>query len=177
MANQSNRLSYVLGKGGFLRLLYKPSIASDQMNLIALPSGSYEVENEAAQENLTESDSLGHYMAETVPMHSIRVDLRRRYGSLAIEALGLRARSMIDVVVVDIGASGLCDVYVHMGIGSYNRGNPQLQAVREGFSLNGGYAVSKGIAVPAWALPVTASLPLDAGYIRTGVTVSGITGI
>jgi hypothetical protein len=172
MAIQTNRLSYVLGKGGFLRIAWKPSQAAEAAILAVLPNSMCEYGFDPQNEDLTESDSLGRYMGQTVPMNSIRVDMRRRGANVSLDALGVRAVSLADCVIVDIGSSGLCDIYVHMTVAPFNRTSPQLSSIREGFSLEGGLLVQSGVAIPTWAQ--TAGLPATSGYTKTVTIPSGL---
>lgn len=174
MANQTNRLGYVAGKGGFVRIAWKPNPAAEGAILVVLPNASMDNANDPRLEDLTEGDSFGSYMAATVEMNSIRVDLRRRGANTNLDALGLRAATLADLVIVDIGNSGLCDIYVHMTVGPYNRGNQQQSAVREGFSLEGGQKVASGVPIPAWA--TTTGLPALSGYTKS-VTIPSTYGI
>lgn len=170
MANQFNRLAYALGKGGFVRLLFKSSVSATTMNLIVLPHAVCAVENDPNLEDMTEGDSYGRYFAPTLEMNSIRVDLRRRQDPVSLDALGVRGISFVDAVFVDIGTTGTGDLYWHMGVGPYSRGGPQSSKIEEGFTLMGGSRVGSGIALPTY-MQASGTIPLLTGYVRTGVSV------
>lgn len=174
MANQFNRLNYVTGKGGFLRLIFKPSALSETATLVVLPNKAYTWENDPRLENMTEADSLGNYYAPTVYDNIIRVDLRRRQDPMSLDALGIRAMSLIDRVVIDIGTTGKCHVIDHMAVGPYNFNAAQLQNIEEGFALMGGAWVGANIALPAYAQAAGVIPDISAYYVTGGSVPSGL---
>lgn len=170
MANQFNRLAYLKGKGGFLRIIWKPNIASEAANLVVLPHSTYALETDPHLENMTEGDSKGHYYAPGTEDHTLRVNLRRRQDPVSLDALGIRGLGTVDRVLIDIGNSGTCDVYDHMTVGPYNREAPQIQNITEGFSLHGGEMVGQGIAIPFYAR-LSGTIPDITAYIAVGGAV------
>lgn len=174
MADQAHRLSYALGKGGYLRLLWKATTAASTMELVVLPHGMYTIEADPMNEDVTESDSLGRYLPPTLESIIIRVNLRRRWTAttdvISLDALGVRALTFVDRVYLDIGNTGRCDVIDHMSVGPYSRDSDQKGHVHEGFSLMGGYFSSRNIAIPASATS-SGTVPATAFYVNTSVAV------
>lgn len=170
MSVQTNRLTYTPGKGAYLRLLWKPTVTIDAAALVVLPSSSYTFEKDPGLTDMTEADSLGHYFAPTLANFMIRVDLRRRQGNMSLDALGIRGIQFVDCVGLDIGNSGTCDIFYHMSVGPYNRDNPQLENIKEGFSLMGGQQASSGVAIPAY-LTNSGTIPDISAYLSAGASI------
>ncbi len=174
MADQTNRLSYVKGKGGYLRIIWKPVMTVESCALVILPHSVYNLETDPHLENMTEADAKGHYYATGTEDHTLRVNLRRRRDYMSLEALGIRGLATVDRVLIDIGATGTCDIYDHMTVGPYNRDAPQIQNITEGFSLHGGELVSQGVTIPSYALSA-GTLPALAFYLTpAGSVPSGL---
>lgn len=173
MANQFNRLNYVLGKGGFIRLIWKPNPLVETTSLVILPHSVYTFESDPGLEDMTEADSLGRYFAPSLANYMIRVDLRRRQTVMSLDALGIRGINFVDRVLLDIGTTGTCDIIDHMAVGPYNRNHPQTQHVQEGFSLQGGQLTASGIAIPTYALSA-GTIPDISAYSATGSVPTGL---
>lgn len=175
MSSQINRIAYVPGKGGFLRILWKPSIASESTSLVVLPSSTYTWEYDPKLENMTEADSLGELFLPTLASMVCRVDLRRRYDPMSLDALGLtRGVGFIEAYCVDVGNSGKGYVVYHAAVGPYNFQNPQIGHVTEGFSLMGGQLQSGGaIAIPT-NFQLGSTFPNIGAYVGTGSLPSGL---
>lgn len=173
MADQSRRLSYGVGKGGFLRILWRPSVSAVSGNLVVLPNSTYECMWDPGLEDMTESDSIGRLMMPTLETCQISVNLRKRFDSVSLEALGIRAVSFVDAVAIDHGASGMVDWFAHMSVGPYTRSADQRSHIMEGFTLTGGAIQGRGVACPSWALATSGGggIPNLAGYFRTGVSL------
>lgn len=171
MADQSRRLSYGVGKGGFLRILWRPTISATTGNLVVLPLSSCEIAWDPGLEDMTESDSVGRLMMPTLETCQINVSLRRRFDTVSLEALGVRLVSFVDAVAIDIGTSGLVDWLAHMSVGPYTRGADQRSHIMEGFSLMGGAIQGRGVACPTWARATEGAggIPNLAGYYRASV--------
>lgn len=174
MANQVNRLSRVLGKGSYLRLLFR-EIASSASGpattgtLIVLPAAGFQYTFEPNSVLMSEAKFGGDYFAPTTASHMIQVDLRRRSDPVSIDALGIMT-SYFDAVVLEIGDSERCHVFRGMTRGPYSLGGMATSHMREMFSLRGGCRLEANVELPAWAR-TTGTIPATAGYTRTGVAI------
>ncbi len=173
MPDQTLRRSYVTAKGGFGRFLWKPTFASSSFNLVALPTSVINAERDPNNIDMTEADSIGMYEAPTLERNQVSIDLRRRVDPISLDALGIRFLTFLDFFILDIGLTGMCDIWAHMTVGPYRRSQDQKVHITEGFSLTGGAQIFANVALPTWALPATggSGVPLINGYVKSGVSV------
>lgn len=171
--NVTNQNSYTLGKGSFLRILFRTNYNSSTGTLLVVPGMNISCEHDPGLENMTEGDSIGEYWAPTVEKNIIRMDLRRRTDPISLDALGLMTVPYFDYVAYDVAGGGGLKVNILQGMSraAYNWGAPSLNHIQEGFALIGGAMTFRNVALPTWLTATTGAggIPNLAGYIRTGV--------
>ncbi len=151
--------SIVLGKGGFLRIRWRPDLTQDysesdnaDYEVAIVPYEAYEYNFDPRNVEVTESDSPGCQMPGTVPTIMIHVDLRDRVDPMSIEALLLlddfSSSRFIDEVFMDQGATGVGKLIQQMYSGPIQRRGQATQPIKAAFTLLGGFVAAEELALP-----------------------------